>query len=181
MKDKKIYRIAVIGPESSGKSELTGKLASHYNTIWIPEFARDYLTRLKRKYTLMDIIEITKSQYKQEAAQHESANRILFTDTEAIISRVWCEYLFGESPEVISNLIKDKPYDLYLLTDYDLPWIPDELRENPGKGEYFFNIYKKFLEENNLRHAVVSGKGEARFKNAVSAVDNFLMEIQNRF
>jgi NadR type nicotinamide-nucleotide adenylyltransferase len=179
--DKKIYRVAVIGPESSGKSELTGKLASHYNTIWIPEYARDYLARLKGKYNLQDIIQITRTQYEQEAAQIEKATRFIFTDTEAIISRIWCEYVFGESPEIICNLIRDKPYDLYLLTDYDLPWIADELRENPGKGEYFFNIYKKFLEENNLRHAVVSGKGETRYKNAVLAVENFLMEIQNRF
>jgi len=179
--DKKIYRIAVTGPESSGKSELTSKLASHYKTTWIPEYARVYLTGLRRKYRLEDIIEITKTQYDQETAQIENANRIIFTDTEAIISRVWCEHVFGESPEIINNFISRKPYDLYLLTNYDLPWIADSLRENPGKGEYFFNIYRKILEENNLNYAVISGTGELRFKNAVLAVENFLLGIQNKF
>jgi nicotinamide riboside kinase len=102
---------------------------------------------------------------------------LIFTDTEAIISKVWCEHAFGESPQDICNLITGKPYDLYLLTYHDLPWIADKLRENPGKGEYFFNLYKQHLEENNLKYAVISGEGETRFQNAVTAVEKFLAEV----
>ena len=38
-----IKRIVICGPESTGKSTLTQILASHYNTSFVNEFARDFL------------------------------------------------------------------------------------------------------------------------------------------
>ena len=174
-----LIRIAVIGPESSGKSSLCEELARHYQTIWIPEYAREYLNNLQRKYTIDDVISIYQKQFENEQLAEHKNRKIIFIDTEFIIAKVWCEHAFGSCPKIIENMIQTHPYDYYLLTSPDLPWVFDPLRENPGKGEYFFDWYKKILEENNFRYDIVSGENDARMKNAIANVDAFLKEKNN--
>lgn len=61
-----MYKIAVIGPESTGKSALTQALARHYTSPYVDEYARDYVTNLGRPYTFNDVCEIAKIQVKAE-------------------------------------------------------------------------------------------------------------------
>jgi NadR type nicotinamide-nucleotide adenylyltransferase len=170
----KIFRVAVIGPESTGKSLLCEGLAAHYKTVWVPEFAREYLSKTKGTYALQDIVTIYKEQYSHESELTLHANKLIFTDTEAIIAKVWCEHVYGFCPDEITQLIQQKPYDFYLLTSPDLPWEPDPLRENPGKGEFFFKWYKNILNELKLPYGTVSGIGERRLKNAIHIMEQAL-------
>ena len=62
----KLIRIAITGPESTGKTNLAEALALHYNTVWVPEYAREYIANLNRKYTLNDILTIAKRQVISE-------------------------------------------------------------------------------------------------------------------
>ncbi len=166
-----VKRIAVIGPESSGKSELCSNLANHYKTKWVPEFARIYLKELEQPYTIDDIQHIYKIQFEQEKQLSATANKFIFTDTEFLIAKVWCEHAFANCPAYVNEMIVKHPYDLYLLTAPDLPWEYDPLRENPGKGDFFFDWYKRLLEEYNFKYAVVSGQGENRLSCAVQIID----------
>jgi len=166
-----IKRIAVIGPESSGKSELCQKLAALYQTRWVPEFARIYLSNLEHHYTIDDIVKIYETQFQQEQELSVSAVNYIFTDTEFIIAKVWCENSFKKCPGYIDEMIKAHPYDLYLLTAPDLPWVYDPLRENPGKGDFFFKWYVRLLEENNFNYGIVSGTNEQRTGNAVAIIE----------
>jgi len=84
-----IMRIALIGPESTSKSTLSESLAMHYNTVWVKEYSREYLSTLKRKYTLDDILLIAKEQLKQEQELIKKANQFIFVETELIISKFW--------------------------------------------------------------------------------------------
>jgi len=168
-----IKRIAVIGPESTGKSELCKNLASYFNTLWIPEHSREYLAELDHKYTLDDVVNIYSTQFDTESSQLKKSNKLIFIDTEFIIAKVWCEHVFGICPGYISEMIHDHPYDLYLLTYPDLPWVYDPLRENPGKGDYFFSVYKNILEQNNLNFSVIKGSGQQRTDSAISSVNEF--------
>ncbi|MBK7183357.1 MAG: ATP-binding protein [Bacteroidetes bacterium] len=63
--NKKLIRVALIGPESTAKSTLSEQLAKHYNTVWVKEYAREYLSEINRKYTLDDIVEIAKQQLQE--------------------------------------------------------------------------------------------------------------------
>ncbi len=36
-------KVVLFGPESTGKSTLAKELADHYNSIYIEEYAREYL------------------------------------------------------------------------------------------------------------------------------------------
>ncbi|HEX8332780.1 MAG TPA: ATP-binding protein [Segetibacter sp.] len=63
---QEVKKIAVIGPESTGKSTLCEQLANHYNTLWCPEYAREYLLRNGASYIYEDLLEIAKGQMRLE-------------------------------------------------------------------------------------------------------------------
>jgi NadR type nicotinamide-nucleotide adenylyltransferase len=170
-----VKRIAVIGPESTGKSELCSQLSLHYQTKWVPEFARKYIPKISHPYRIEDIIEIYKTQFQQEQELAATSDNFLFIDTEFILAKVWCEHVFQSCPPYIDEMIAAHPYDLYLLTSPDLPWEYDPLRENPGKGEFFFNWYKKLLEKNQFNFGVVSGQGHQRTVSAITIIEKQLL------
>ena len=116
----KIKRIALVGPESSGKTTLCKELAAHYKTLGVPEFSRDYVAKLGRKYSLEDIEHCYEEQLKQENELYKTANQFLFVDTELIVAKVWSEDVFKRVPKWIEENIEPSKYDLYLLTYYDL-------------------------------------------------------------
>ena len=169
----KVNRIALIGPESSGKTDLCVALARHYHTFWVPEYAREYIGKLGRKYTAADILLCSEQQWVNEQSLLARANRYLFTDTEFIVAKVWHEDRFGPAPEAITQMIDKYPYDLYLLTTPDIPFEHDPVRENPDRRDYFYNLYKSELDERQLPYAIISGQHEKRFDNAVSIIDKF--------
>ena len=171
---EKVLRIAVIGPESSGKSQLCEQLADYFETSWVKEYARTYLMALNRSYNLEDIVTIYERQFEIEQEMLESAVGMIFIDTEFIIAKVWCENAFHECPPLIEKMIHTNPYDLYLLTAPDLPWQFDPLRENPGKGDFFFNWYVRILEVHSLNYKIISGGGDQRKECAIIAVKEFL-------
>lgn len=169
--NKHIKRIAIIGPESTGKSTLCEQLSMHYHEPWVPEFARSYLTNLNRKYNLKDIVLIYQKQFIIENELQSQATKYLFTDTEFIIAKIWCNYIFNQIPDSIEKMIMKHPYDFYILTSPDLPWVEDPLREHPGKGEYFFDLYRNELETYKLNYGIVSGKDENRLNMAIKLID----------
>ncbi len=174
MQDKTLIRITVLGAESTGKTTLSHQLAEHFNTVWVPEYAREYVENLSRPYNAEDILTIAREHFRQEQKMLDEANRFIFIDTGFIISKVWCEEKFGFCHPWINEMIQKHPYDLYLLTSNDLPWLTDPVRENPHLREFLFDRYKKELEENNLNYAIVSGTGEVRFQNALKIInENF--------
>jgi NadR type nicotinamide-nucleotide adenylyltransferase len=174
MPTEKIIRIALMGPESSGKTTLAKSLAEHFNTIWIPEYAREYVENLNRPYTADDILFIAQKQLKSEEELLSKAKQLIFTDTELIIAKIWCEDVFDFCPQWILEKIEEKRYDLFLLTKPDLPWIHDPVRENAHRREYFYDLYLKELEERNFTYEIISGNDDQRFQNAVKAVKQFL-------
>lgn len=164
------HRIAITGPESTGKSCLAAGLAEHFKTLWVPEYAREYLNKIKRPYTKDDILQIAKSQYDIENQMFNIVSDFLFCDTEFLVTKIWSKSCYGSCHEWIEEKFITHKYDLYLLCDVDLPWEPDPLREHPGEGEYYFNWFCKELSDNALPFVVINGKGKKRLENAVKSV-----------
>ena len=167
----KVIKIAITGPESTGKSMISEQLANHYCTVWIPEFARYYLKKIDQPYDYDDILEIAKGQVKSEEALMKLANKVIFSDTELLVTKIWCEIKYQKChPWIIQNFEK-QDYDLYLLMNTDLPWQYDPLREHPEMLEELFRIYKNELEKHHLNYRIVSGIGGERLKNAIAFVN----------
>jgi NadR type nicotinamide-nucleotide adenylyltransferase len=178
-------KVVVIGPESTGKSTLCTQLAEYFDTVWCPEFAREYLLKNGMQYTYDDLLVIAKGQLEKEDAyvnkvlqQTENASGsffnqpLVFIDTDMYVMKVWCEFVFGSCHQWILEQIVDRKYDLYLLCNVDLPWQKDELREYPDLAtrEKLYHMYKDIMVNQSVPWVDISGNYEERFAKAVSAV-----------
>ncbi|PIQ21323.1 MAG: ATPase, partial [Cytophagales bacterium CG18_big_fil_WC_8_21_14_2_50_42_9] len=77
-----MLKVAITGPESTGKSTLAQQLAAHYNTMWVPEYARTYISELPGRYTAQDVENIARGQLTSyQLANWPRANKLLFADT----------------------------------------------------------------------------------------------------
>ena len=169
-----VKKIAIIGPESTGKSEMCQHLSAHYQTEWVPEFARFYLDRLDRDYEQHDLKAIAEGQLAWEDDKAEYANDFLICDTNLIVIKVWSDHKYGSTDAWIEEQLKLRKYDFYLLNNIDLPWIPDPQREHPTMRKHFFQIYENYLKDHQLPYAVVTGLEEMRKQCAVKAIEDFL-------
>ncbi len=173
-------KVVIIGPESTGKSTLCEDLAAHYNTLWCPEYAREYLMKHGMNYTHEDLLTIAKGQLELEEHYLDQANRkgtpVLFIDTNMYVMKVWDEFVFGKCHQFILDQIVERKYDLYLLCNTDLPWVADELREYPDleSRERLFHIYKDIMINQAVQWIEIAGDHDQRTKSAIDAVDKIL-------
>jgi NadR type nicotinamide-nucleotide adenylyltransferase len=170
---REVLRIAVTGPESTGKSTLAQGLARHYRTLSVPEYARVCLEALDRPYNYDDILEIGIKQLQLENLLAGKATHYLFCDTDLLVLEVWCEYKYGKCHPWITQRARDHIYDLYLLCDIDLPWVDDPLREHPDARERIFNIYRSKLDALGYHYFIVTGKGESRLNSAIGYINQW--------
>ena len=177
--DRNIVKIVLFGPESSGKTTLSEQLARHYNSVWIPEFAREYLQHkwnVERKICeYEDLIPIAVGQMALENEAAQQADRILICDTDCLETMVYSEEFYdGKVDPRLEEAALENSYDLYLLTDIDTPWIADDLRDRPHQREEMFKAFKAALEKYKKPYILVSGDRETRLKTAVTAIDKIL-------
>ncbi len=171
-----IKRIAITGPESTGKSWLAAGLAEEFSEPWVPEFARFYLEKLNRAYNFEDILEIAKGQFKAEEAAAALAKEWLFCDTDFLVTRIWCLVRFGKSHAWIDQMADTHVYAHYMLCDTDLPWEADPLREHPHLRKELFEMYLAELQQRRLSFSIISGNGDQRLLNAVKVLKSLTGE-----
>ncbi len=179
-----LKKIVVIGPESTGKTVLCEQLARYYNTIWCPEYARQYLLKNGTQYQYEDLLTIAKGQLALEDAHIKQADEqmsghrssLLFIDTDMYVMKVWSEFVFGRCDRFILDQIVERKYDLYLLCNTDLPWVKDELREYPDlyHRTVLYNMYKDAMMNQSVPWTEISGQHEDRLAQAIAAVDQLL-------
>jgi NadR type nicotinamide-nucleotide adenylyltransferase len=189
-----LQKVVIIGPESTGKSTLCKQLAAHYQTLWCPEFAREYLLENGMDYTYDDLLTIAKGQieledhyekamakrqWAKESSSHSplaTPHTLLFIDTDMWVMKIWCEFVFGKCHQFILDQIAARKYDLYLLCNIDLPWIEDELREYPDLETrmQLYLIYRNELEQQSTPWFEISGSDEERLEKAIVTVENIL-------
>lgn len=174
MTEHSIRKIAVVGPESTGKSTISAQLSEHYHTVWVPEYARQYCAALTEPCTWQDEINMFRGQLELENKFSPLANGILFCDTTFITVKIWSDYMFGESPQEVIKELPKHPYDLYLLMNIDLPWQEDPLRDFPHMREHFMKVWHMELKALKANYHVISGTNEERLKNAIEEIDSFL-------
>lgn len=190
----RVKKIVILGPESTGKSYLCQQLATHYQTQWVPEYAREFLLTNGTNYTYQDLYSISVGQLAAENTAMEGlqfkqqSDADLFTtpahtiekrfyplliDTDMYVMKVWSEIVFNRCDNRILTAIAQRPYDLYLLCDTDLPWVADELREYPDleKRQTIFQYYKDAMANQHIPFTVIKGSYEQRFEIALAAIE----------
>jgi NadR type nicotinamide-nucleotide adenylyltransferase len=169
-----LNRIAIVGPESTGKTTLAEVLAQHYNTVYVPEFCREYLLNINRNYEYEDLVEIAKGQIALEDKLALKANKVLICDTNLLVIKVWSEFAYKKCDPWILEEIEKRKYELTFLTYHDIPWMADPLREHPFMRAELYEIYEKELQMLGVKFDVIKGDYNERKNTTVALIDDLL-------
>lgn len=171
-----LKKVVVIGPESTGKSTLSQGLSDYFDCPWVPEYAREYLEKLGRPYQYGDLLEIAKGQLELEEKEAKKAKDLLICDTDLHVIKVWSEHKFGKVHNWILDQINSRTYDVYLLTDIDIPWQEDPQREHPHPEmrQYFFDWYQRLIKQTGVPFVHIFGNEGERLKHSIEAIVRLL-------
>ncbi len=168
--------MVLTGPESTGKTYLSQKLASHYHTVWVEEYGRAYCEKVGQDLTSLDFALIAGGQIFLEDEAAKNANRVLFCDTDLIVTEIWAEIYKVECPGWVVDEALHRQYDLFLLLAPDVAWERDGLREYPHIRDWHYERLKSELEKRNVPLVIISGDYASRLQQATQAVDKLLHE-----
>ncbi|CAG5085396.1 ATP-binding protein [Parvicella tangerina] len=155
----KTRRIAILGPESSGKTTLANSLSSHFGATLSEEFARSYLSINGKNYEFNDLEYIAIRQFESNSQPTDHA--YLIADTEILTVKIWSEVKYDKvSPKVLSLLDQQK-FDFYLLCKPDIPWEKDPLREHPKFRHELFQMYESALQKLKWPYCIIEGENRA--------------------
>jgi NadR type nicotinamide-nucleotide adenylyltransferase len=170
-------RIVITGPECTGKTTLASRLAEYFGTVFIAEYAREYVENLGRQYCYRDVMHIAEKQLEQVKSSYGD-NKIVIFDTWLIITKIWFEVVYGRYPLWIDDELNKGIIDLWLICSTDIPWFSDGVRENGGeKREELFNMYLSELKKIKGRYAIIEGTGDQRFFNALKAIKGYFPDL----
>lgn len=177
--DTRILKFALFGPESTGKTTLAKQLASYYETEWVPEFARDYLQEKWEENQHIcveeDMMPIAYGQTKLENDKLALANKFLFCDTNLMVTKVFSEMYYDYCNPLLNEAALEHEYDLFFLTDIDVPWEKDDIRDSPKERESVFSVFKETLIETKKPYITLSGNKKLRLAKAVEIINNLVL------
>ena len=166
-----IKRIAIIGPESTGKSVLSTELAQALNGGLVIEMARSYLDQIKRPYVEEDLLNIARLQVEEEdRIEAKTSSGYLICDTNLIVIKIWSIYKYGRCHAWIEEELIRRTYHLHLLCNIDLPWQDDPQREHPHLRDYLFNVYHKTAIDLKITYEIITGTENKRMENALKSI-----------
>ncbi len=174
-----LVKVVLFGPESTGKTTLSQQLAEHYNTVWVPEYAREYLQekwdREQKTCEPKDLLPIAHGQMQLENTLAKRANKILICDTDLLETKVYSEaYYLGHCDPVLEKHALQNKYALYFLTYIDTPWEADDLRDKPNERKRMFAYFKETLEKYGRKFVTLKGDKTTRFSTAIKHIDKLL-------
>lgn len=155
-----VKKICFYGPESTGKSTLTEKMALEYETEFVPEVARELIT--SNDISVEDIIKIGKVQTQRVIDKTRIANKVLFCDTDVITTQIYSQHYLQHIPEILFELEAQIKYDLYFLLDIDVAWVEDDLRDMGDRRKEMYAIFKNELDKRSIPYIEIKGNYEER-------------------
>lgn len=180
-----IIKIALFGPESTGKTTLAKQLAEYYETEWVPEFARDYLQKKWEENQHIciadDMLPIAYGQVALENEKLSLAKKYLFCDTNLMVTKVFSEVYYSFCHPLLDEAALEHEYDLFFLTDIDVPWEKDDIRDTPEGRETVFSVFKQTLIDHKKPFITLSGNKESRLAKATAIIDDLTIAKERGF
>jgi len=173
-------RIAIMGPESTGKSVLTKRLAEYFNTDFVEEYGRTVYEENGNSVSIEDFIKISTGRQKIEDDKIKTANKLLICDTEDIttyyLSKEYHPNDYKKVEEFLLNKIATKPqYDIYILLRPDCDGVQDGTRIFLEERLRHFHIIENLLCQLNCRYVVIDGNWEDRFEKSIRWISTFFL------
>lgn len=172
-------KVVLFGPESTGKTTLARQLARHYNSVWVPEYARDYLqdkwNNERKTCETEDLMPIAFGQMKLENELAQKTESVLVCDTDLLETKVYSEaYYAGTCDPILEKYALENTYDLYFLTYIDTPWEADDLRDKPNERQEMFLAFESALKKHNRPYVLLKGSKQERLETAIHHIDKLL-------
>lgn len=172
-------KVVLFGPESTGKTTLSRQLARYYNSVWVPEYARDYLQNKwnneRKTCEPDDLLPIAEGQMKLENELAQKTDTVLICDTDLLETKVYSEaYYIGTCDPILEKYALENTYDLYFLTYIDTPWEADDLRDKPNDREEMFEAFQNELIKQNRPYVLLKGNKKERLDTAVKHINKLL-------
>jgi HTH-type transcriptional repressor of NAD biosynthesis genes len=155
-----VTKVCFYGPESTGKTSMTQRMAERFQTTFVPEVAREFLIR--NDFSLEDIINIGLAHDQRIREKIREANRFLMCDTDAITTQIYSRHYLGVVPDILFELEQKTRYDHYFLFDIDVAWVPDGLRDLGDQRLEMMRIFRTALEERKIPYTLVQGTYQER-------------------
>ncbi|MEP6792290.1 MAG: ATP-binding protein [Ramlibacter sp.] len=169
-------KIALLGAESTGKTQLAGELALHFaaqgvSTIVVSEVLREWCVHEQRTPRPEEQMPIAQEQERRvDKAAAQAA--MVISDTTALMVAIYSGMLFNDGSLYAFALERQRGYDLTLVTGLDLPWVADGLqRDGPHVREPVDALIRAALAKADVPYRVIYGSGAARLAQAVLAID----------
>ena len=155
------------------------QLARHYDSVWVPEYARQYLqskwNNERKTCEPKDLLPIAKGQIRLENKLARKTNTVLICDTDLLETKVYSEaYYLGTCDPVLEKYAIENTYDLYFLTYIDTPWEADDLRDKPEHREEMFKAFESALIKYNRPYVLLKGSKQNRLEEAIKYIDQLL-------
>ncbi|OEK09303.1 nicotinate-nucleotide adenylyltransferase [Flavivirga aquatica] len=172
-------KVVLFGPESTGKTTLSRQLARHYNSVWVPEYAREYLQNKwnneRKTCEPDDLLLIAAGQIKLENELAKKTDSVLICDTDLLETKVYSEaYYRGSCDPILKKYAEENTYNLYFLTYIDTPWEADDLRDRPENREMMFEFFENELIKNKRPYVLLKGNKNERLETAVMHINRLL-------
>lgn len=164
-----VIRVAVVGPESSGKSTLAAALSESVpDACLVTEYARDFLAA-RQKYSYADLLEIAKGQLELEKKSGTGCG-MRFLDTDLLTIFIWSSFVYGRVDAEINRMFRNSLPDLYLLCRPDIPWEYDPLREHPHQRDEIFDLNLQLIKRTGVQYIILEGDIDSRLNKALASI-----------
>ena len=172
-------KVVLFGPESSGKTTLSSQLARYYNSVWVPEYAREYLQNKwnneRKTCEANDLLPIAVGQMKLENTLAQKTDTVLICDTDLLETKVYSEeYYSGTCDPLLEKYALKNTYDLYFLTYIDTPWEADDLRDKPEERQEMFEAFEAALIKYKKPYVLLKGDKKTRLTLATKHINQLL-------
>lgn len=174
-----IVMVAVLGAESTGKTTLCKDLAAHLKGLWVPEYMRSYLQNKwdtqQATCTWDDLLPIAQGQIDLEnkIVKQAAEKNLQVTDAKDIINYVFCDtslfelmiyahWYYDDCPTQLTKAALRHHYDLTLLTEVDVPWVADDLRDSPNDRLAIRAYFESRLSHFNKLFSPIGGTRSQR-------------------
>lgn len=170
-----VRRIAIIGAECVGKTELAQELAQRLPGLWIPEYLREFCDVEARTPRLDEQAHILAEQQRREetalARAREKELSCVLADSAPLVTAGYSELLFADASLYSQALAHHRRYDATLLLATDLPWIADGIqRDGPAVRDAFHELLLQRLQQAKLPFTLIAGFGDSRWRSAIASL-----------
>ncbi|MDO4229925.1 MAG: ATP-binding protein [Capnocytophaga sp.] len=171
-----ILKVAFVGPESTGKTTISRALAEKYKTEWVPEFMRTYLQQKwdkKRELCVWDDLPpIAHGQMIAENKLIKKAKKFIFCDTNLLELMIYSYIYYGKCDPRIEKYALENQYDFIFLTNIDVPWVADDLRDKPNEREFMFEQFQQMLDKYRIPYIILEGNHDMRMQQVSDILAN---------